>query len=127
MLLLENLLREKLSKHAHTLDENLTLNSALNMDTIMIESSALVFSGSGAGTAIMPFKGTSYKKVIINISTELSNGETMKLIYPLEFTNTPIISSTNLKNFSGITNESRSIEIEVGGPSGTGWVIIEGF
>ena len=82
--------------------------------------------GAGAGTAIcsQPFAGSSYKKVIVYFSGYTYGSNAQAYTYPVAFTNTPIVSASNVTVTATATTSTYTITAAV---AQTGWVELEGF
>jgi hypothetical protein len=106
------------------------ISGALNFNTM----TALTYTGwsSGSVTYTMPFQGSGYKKVIIQITAMVSSSgtTTAKLTFPMPFTYTPAIISNNTTGgtitISTININNVTLTFPTTG-SVTGCIILEGY
>lgn len=93
--------------------------------SVQSASTQTVVSGSTSGNATFsqPFSGSSYKKVVIYLAA--LNG-TASYTYPVAFTNTPIVMSSNGLATTIVTSNTTTA-CTVTGTTTTGFLIIEGY
>ena len=92
------------------------MDSAVN-----IQSTQTTVNCSSSGTVVysMPFRGSSYKKVIAYQNAALG---TATYTFPVAFTNTPK-DVTSSGNVTSLTTTS----VTITGATSTGFIIIEGY
>jgi len=106
--------------NASVASQQLTINGQLNLGNAQTS-----VGGSTSGTAnySQPFSGTAYKKVIVYCAALLG---TASYTFPVAFTQTPAIVTTN-GPAAGVVTALTTTSITITGATTTGFVIIEGY